>query len=108
MRMLTVAPRRAAGKRRPALARPCPELGRRGMREQLSVAKQKKRVAAVGLVHHVARHDQRRPAFGELVEHAPQVATQQWVEPDGRLVEHEELWLAEKRRRERNPCAFPT
>ena len=42
------------------------------------------------------------PAGRELVEERPEVASQHRVEPDGRLVEHEQLRLAEERRRERD------
>ena len=67
-----------------------------------AVAQQQQLVAPVGLVHHVARDEQRRPAVGELVEQLPELAPQHRVEPDRRLVEDEQLGPAEQRRRERD------
>ena len=63
-------------------------------------------VAVVGLVHHVARDEQRRPVGGERAEHLPEVAAQHRVEADGRLVEHEQLRAADERRRKRDARAL--
>ena len=46
------------------------------------------------------------PVGGEPVEERPQVAAQDGVEADGRLVEHEQLWPAEQRARERDARAL--
>ena len=43
-------------------------------------------------------------AVGEPVEQVPEVAAKQRVEADGRLVEDEQLRLAEERVGERDPC----
>ena len=43
------------------------------------------------------------PAGGQAAEQLPQVAAQHRVEPDGRLVEHQQLGLAEQGRGERDP-----
>src|SRR5690242_21344580 len=42
------------------------------------------------LVHHMAGHQQRRAARGQLPEEPPQLPAQQGIEPDRRLVEHEQ------------------
>ena len=54
------------------------------------VAHQQQLVAAVGLVHHVAGDQQGRAVLGERAEGRPEVAPQDRVETDCRLVEHEQ------------------
>ena len=54
----------------------------------------------------MARDEQRRAAVGEAVEELPQVAAQQRIEPDRRLVEDEQVGLAEQRGRERDAGAL--
>jgi hypothetical protein len=58
-------------------------------------------VAAGGLVHHVAGDEQAGAVVGELVEGLPELAAEDRVDVDGRLVEHEQLRLAEQRDGER-------
>ena len=60
----------------------------------------------IGLVHDVARDEQRRAAPGESMAELPEVAAQDRVEPDRRLVEHEQVGLAEQRSGKRDPCAL--
>src|SRR5690349_4812637 len=62
--------------------------------------------AAVGLVHHVARHEQRRARLRQPGEGLPQVAPEQRVEADGGLVEHEQRRLVQERGCERHPRAL--
>ena len=59
----------------------------------------------VGLVHDVAGDQQRGAGVGEPVEELPQVAAQHRVEPDGRLVEHQQLGLADQRDGEARPAS---
>ena len=58
-----------------------------------ALAHQQQPVAALGLVHDVAGHEDGGAAVGELVEQLPQVAAQHRVEADGRLVEHQQVGL---------------
>ena len=48
-----------------------------------------------------------RPSRGEPAEQVPQVAPQHRVEPDGRLVEHEHLGVADERAGEAGPRPLP-
>ena len=47
------------------------------------------------------------PARGEGVERGPQVAAQDRIEPDRRLVQHQEVGIADERARERHARALP-
>ena len=76
--------------------------------EDASLAEQDEPVAARCLVHDVARDEQRRAAVAPARGRSPTVAAQHRVEPDGRLVEHEQLRLVEERRRERDTRALAT
>ena len=62
-------------------------------------------VAAVSLVHHVRRDQQRRPVGRQPVERLPELAPQPGVEADRWLVEHEQLWRPEQGDGER--CSRP-
>ena len=73
------------------------QLGGRDVGEDVALAQEHEPVAAGGLVHDVARHDERVPAFGEVAEELPQVAAQHRVEADGRLVEDEQAGAADER-----------
>ena len=68
------------------------------------VAHQQQPVAALGLVHHVARHQHGRARVGEPVEERPQVPAQHRVEADGRLVEHQQVGFLEQRHRQADPA----
>ena len=68
-----------------------------------ALAHQQQPVAAVGLVHHVAGDEDRGAVVGEPVEQRPQVASEHRVEPDRRLVEHQQVGGAEQRHREAGP-----
>ena len=72
------------------------ELGGRAGRQDPPVAHQHEPVAAVGLVHDVARHEERRPRVRQRPERGPEVAAQHGVEADGRLVEHQEWRLVQE------------
>ena len=61
------------------------------------VAHQHDVVAAVGLVHHVAAHEQRRAGIGQVAEVGPELAAQHRVEADRGLVQHQQPWPAEQR-----------
>ena len=80
-------------------------VGRR-LRKDAPVADQHELVAAIGLVHHVARDEQRRPGLREPVERVPEIAAQHRVESDGRLVEDEHVGATEQRGRERHARAL--
>ena len=71
-----------------------------------AVAHQQQPVAALGLVHHVAGDEHRGAGVGEPVEQRPEVAAQHRVEPDGRLVEDEQVRAAEQRDGEAGPRAL--
>jgi hypothetical protein len=75
---------------------------RRVRRDDAALPQQDELVAPLRLVHHVARHEQRRAVVGEPVEHRPQVSPQHGIETDRRLVEHEHLGPSEQRRRQRD------
>src|SRR5207249_4414477 len=64
------------------------------------------RVAVAGLVHHVARHQQRGAAGGQPVEQGPQVTAEDRVEAYGRLVEHQQARLVQERGGQRHPRPF--
>ena len=80
-------------------------VGRR-LREDPPIADQHELVAAIGLVHHVARDEQRRAGVREPAERAPEVAAKHRVETDRRLVEDEQVRPAEQRCRERHARAL--
>ena len=86
---------------RAQLVRASPAASRRPSRRS------SERVAAVGLVHHVARDEQRRArrprARGTVCQRSRRSTGSR---PDGRLVEHEQLGPAEQRRRERDARAL--
>ena len=80
--------------------------GRGVVGEDRALAHQQQPVAALGLVHDVAGDEHRGAVVGEPVEQRPEVAAQHRVEPDGRLVEDEQLGAAEQRDREAGPGAL--
>ena len=82
------------------------QLGGRAVGDDRALAHQQQPVAAVGLVHHVAGDQQRGAVGGEVVEESPEVAPQQRVEPDRRLVEHEQLRFAQQGTGERDAGAL--
>ena len=83
--------------------------GRVVVGEDLALAQQQEPVAAARLVHDVARHEQRTPLGRKAVEQVPQVATQDRVEPDGGLVEDQQLGVADEggRRARRGSAGRP-
>ena len=87
----------------PASARSC-RAGAAG--DDLARADEQQVVAPVGLVHHVARHDDRRPAVGERPEVAPELDAQQRVDADGGLVEEQHLGAMDQRAGERQAPAL--
>src|SRR5262249_58245403 len=84
------------------------ELVVRGLHQQAALAQQKELVTAVGLVHDVARDEQRPAAFAETMKELPQVATKHRIEPDRRLVQHQQGRPAEPRRRQRETTPPPS
>ena len=103
-RAFTTRPlRRAAGRRRPCPPFPRgPDLGDRARGQQAAAAEEHEALAPLGLAHDVTRHQQGRPVTRQLREGAPELSPQHRIEPDGRLVEHQELGVAEERRAERD------
>ena len=65
-------------------------------------------VAAIGLVHHVARHDQGDPVRGELAEVGPELDPEQRVDAHRRLVEEQDRRAVDERARQRQPPALAT
>jgi hypothetical protein len=82
------------------------DLGQRVVGDEVAVAEQEQPVAAGGLVHDVAGDQQRRAAAGQVAEELPEVAAQHRVEPDRRLVQHEQLGAAEQGCGEGDPGAL--
>src|SRR5205807_5477007 len=70
---------------------------RRAFREQPAVLDEPKTLAAVGLVHDVARDDDRRAAGGHAPEGLPELDPQLRVDAHGRLVEEEQLRAVDER-----------
>ena len=60
----------------------------------------------VGLVHHMAGHQQRGAATGQGVELRPQVGAQHRVQADRPLVENQEVGLADQGAGQRHPGAL--
>ncbi len=75
----------------------------RAVGDEHAVAHEQQPVAALGLVHHVAGDQDRRAVIGEPVEQLPQVLSQDRIETDRRLVEHEEVGPVQQRDREADP-----
>ena len=84
------------------------DLGRRAVGDEDAVAHQQQPVAALGLVHDVARDEYGDARVGEVVEGRPQVLPEHRVEPDRGLVEHEQARVAEQRDRQAGARALPT
>ena len=107
MRVLMLPPR---GRGRPlrGRGRRCASSSsrRRRVRDEPAVAHEDEVVGALRLVHDVARDEQRGAVVGEAAEGRPEVAAEHGVETDGRLVEDEQLGLAEQRGGERDAGAL--
>ena len=87
-------------------ARPAEKRLRRRRGDDATGAEEHELVTAVGLVHHV-RRDEHGPALaGERVELAPEVSAEHRVEADRRLVEDEQVRVAEERGGERDARAL--
>lgn len=63
-------------------------------------------LAVVGLVEDVAGHDQRRAFIHQRPEHIPQLAAQQRIEADSRLVENHELGVREESHRQTDAASL--
>ena len=74
---------------------------RRAARDDAALAHEHELVAALRLVHHVGGDEQRAALLRERVEGRPQLAAQDGIEADGRLVEHEQLGVVQQRDGER-------
>ena len=73
--------------------------------DQLAVVDDRNPVAVLGLVHVVRREEHRDPlAHAQLVDVTPDVTPGLWIEPDGRLVEEQNL-PASASARARSPAA---
>jgi hypothetical protein len=68
---------------------------------------QQQPVAALGLVHHVARDQHCRTRRREAVEERPEVVSQHGVEAHGGLVEDQQVRSAQQRDSEADPVALP-
>ena len=78
------------------------QVGQGAVGEDRAVPHEDEPVAADRLVHDVAGHQQARAAVPQPVEEVPEVPPQHRVEPDRRLVEHEEVRPSQQRDRERH------
>ena len=85
------------------LAGAVPELVRCQFGDDPALAHQDQVVAAVGLVHHVTRHQQGRTGVGECMKTVPQVCPQDRIEADGGLVEDEQCRRTDQRAGDRHP-----
>jgi hypothetical protein len=74
--------------------------------EHLTVAHEQQPVAVARLLEAVARDEQRRALLGEPAEEPPELDAPDRVEPDRRLVEDEQLGLAEQHGGERDAGAL--
>ena len=72
------------------------DLVRSAVGDDPALAHQQQPVAALGLVHHVARDEDGRAALREVVEERPEVLAQDRVEPDRGLVEHQQVGLSQQ------------
>ena len=61
------------------------------MCEKMALAHQQEIPAVIGLVHDVARDNQRRAVPGEFVKLFPEIDPQYGVEAHGGFVEHQQL-----------------
>ncbi len=68
-----------------------------------TLAHQQQSFAAFGLVHHMAGDQHAGALVGESMEEPPQVLAQHRVQPDGRLVQHEQVRLLDQGDRETHP-----
>ena len=82
------------------------QAGRGVVDEQAPVAEEQDPVAAPRLVHHVTAHEQRDASLGQAPEQLPEVGPEHRIEADGRLVEDEQLGLAEERHTEGDAAAL--
>ena len=82
-----------------------PQLGTGAAPDDLAVAHEHELVAAIGLVHDVARDEDRRAVCGEAPEVCPELDSQRGVDADRRLVEEQHVWLVDERAGEREPAA---
>ena len=86
-------------------AGPRPELRAGPPPDHLAVAHEHELVAAVGLVHDVARDEDRRAGRSKAPEVRPELDAERGVDADRRLVEEDHLGLVHERAREREPAA---
>ena len=82
------------------IAGPCGQLGCAAVATETPFVQENGVIAAFGLVHDVARDDERDTVVCEPVERRPEITAQHRVEPDGRLVEHEDVRTTDQRRSE--------
>ena len=76
------------------------------MREQVAFAHQQQVATVIGLIHHVARDDERGSGARQRVELLPQVDAQDGVQADRRLVEHQQFGVADECGGQRYPGAL--
>src|ERR1700724_1751308 len=66
---------------------------RRAFSKELPVLDETQPLATLGLVHDVARHDDRGAAIGHLPEAVPEANAQLGIQTDSWFVEQQQLWL---------------
>jgi hypothetical protein len=76
--------------------------------EEAPVAQQQQPAAVIGLVHDVAGDQQGGAAGGEPVELFPQVHPQHRVQPDGGLVEYQQVGVGHQCAGQRHPGTLTT
>ncbi len=85
-------------------AQPGDQLAGRAQRDDLPLVDDRDPVAEpLGLVHVMGREDDVRPPFAQVADHVPELAARLRVEARRRLVEEQELGVADQRRRDGQP-----
>jgi hypothetical protein len=77
------------------------DLVRRALGEQPAVLDEAEALAALRLVHDVARNDDRGAVLGHAAEALPELDAELRVDADGGLIEQEQLRLVHERARQR-------
>ena len=115
-RSRTTGERRAARPRRSgrgldlddvAAHRLAPQVVRRRERDQPALGDQRDRVALLGLVDVLGRHQQRPAGVAQAVELVPDAAAEERIDPGGRLVEEEQRRVVDEGAGQLEPALHP-